>query len=144
MREILFRGKRLDNGEWVVGFHFCMLHDGHVHQFIIPLGTDLSLGTLIERIQVEVDPETVCQYIGLKDKYGREIYEEDVIRYTNEITGLEEVVEIKYNEFYAGFRRILKSEMGLQYLSISHVITRKCEMIGNIFDNPELVRGTIY
>lgn len=146
MREILFRGKHLDNGEWVVGFHFCMLHDDnrHVHQFIIPLGTDLSPGTPIERIQVEVDPETVCQYTGLKDEYGREIYEEDVIRYTNEITGLEEVVEIKYNEFFAGFCRILKSEMGLQYLSIGKEIASSCEVIGNIFDNPELVRGTIY
>lgn len=144
MREILFKGKRLDNGEWVVGFHFCMVHDNSVHHFIIPLGADLNPGTKIERIQVKVDPDTVCQYIGLTDKYSRRIYEGDIIRYKNEITGLEEVVEIKYNESYAGFCRILKSEMGLQYLSIGKEIASSCEVIGNTFDNPELVKGTIY
>lgn len=50
-REILFKAKRKDNGEWVEGFYFCMVHDDdrHVHHFIMPLGTDLSLGTPIER-----------------------------------------------------------------------------------------------
>lgn len=58
-REILFRGKRVDNGEWVEGFYFCMVHDDgrHVHHFIIPIGVDLSLSTPIEKIQVEVNPE---------------------------------------------------------------------------------------
>lgn len=47
----LCRGKRTDNGEWVEGFYFCMTHPNgrHTHHFIIPLGTDLSLGTPIEK-----------------------------------------------------------------------------------------------
>lgn len=141
MREILFRGKRSDNGEWVVGFHFCMVHDDnrHVHHFIIPLGTDLSLGRTIEKIQVEVDQETVCEYTGFADKYGRKIFEGDVIRYTNELIGTKEVLYIKYNEFYGSFCRILKSEIGLQYLSIGKGIASSCEVVGNIFDNPELL-----
>lgn len=68
-RDILCKAKRTDNGEWVEGFYFCMIHnDGrHAHHFIIPLGADLSLGTPIEKIQVEVSPSTICQYTGLKD-----------------------------------------------------------------------------
>ena len=62
MERYLCRGKRTDNGEWVEGFYFCMTHpDGrHTHHFIIPLGADLSLGTPIEKIQVEIDPSTIC------------------------------------------------------------------------------------
>ena len=92
----------------------------------------------------EVDPETVCQYIGLTDRHGRKIFEGDIIRHTNEIIRIEEVVEIKYNELYAGFCMILKSEMGLQYLSINKVIASSCEVIGNTFDNPELLDGSSF
>lgn len=77
----LFRGKRTDNGEWVEGFYFCMTHpDGrHTNHFIIPLGADLSLGTPVEKIQVEVDPDTICQCTGLKDKNGKLIWENDIV-----------------------------------------------------------------
>lgn len=77
----LFRAKRIDNGEWVEGFYFCMTHpDGrHIHHFIIPLGADLSLGTAIEKIQVEIDQSTICQCTGLKDKNGKLVWENDIL-----------------------------------------------------------------
>lgn len=77
----LFRGKRTDNGEWVEGFYFCMTHpDGrHTHHFIIPLGADLSLGTPVEKIQVEVDPDTICQCTAMPDKNKKLVFEHDIV-----------------------------------------------------------------
>ena len=77
----LFRAKRIDNGEWVGGFYFCMSHDDgrHIHHFIIPLGSSLEKGTPIDNIQVEVDESTVCQCTGLKDKNEKLIWENDII-----------------------------------------------------------------
>lgn len=62
MKSKISRAKRKDNKEWVEGYYFCMVHDDklHEHHFIIPIGADLSKGTPIEQIQVEIDIETLC------------------------------------------------------------------------------------
>lgn len=86
-----------------------------------------------------VDTETICQDTGLTDKNGRKIFEGDIVRYTDEVIGKEKVDEIKYNETHAAFCRLHESEMGLQYLLIDEAIANKIEVIGNIFDNPELI-----
>ena len=86
-----------------------------------------------------VAPETICQDTGLTDKNGRKIFEGDIVRYTDEVIGKEKVDEIKYNETHAAFCRLHKSEMGLQYLFIDEAIANKIEVIGNTFDNPELI-----
>lgn len=89
-----------------------------------------------------VDPETICQDTGLTDKDGRKIFDGDIVRYTDEVIGKEKVDEIKYNETHAAFCRIHKSEMGLQYLFTDESIANRCEVIGNIYDNPALVGVT--
>ena len=133
----LYRGKQAKNGEWVEGFYFCMTHpDGrHTHHFIIPLGADLSLGTPVEKIQVEVDPDTICQCTGLKDKNGNLIWENDIANCMDaECCGY-----ISWNESEAGFYFDVLLEDGR--FEEEHIYDyQDCmEVIGNNFDNPELL-----
>lgn len=135
-REILFKAKCLDDGEWVEGFYFCMVHDdgSHVHHFIMPLGADLSLGTPIEKIQVEIDIETLCQYTGLTDKNGSKIWENDFVRemdfrYLGMVRYIDAGYQIKWNDSY------IRTD-------INFWVRERClNVVGNVFDNPELLGG---
>lgn len=134
MREILFRGKQIDNGKWVFGFYFCMHHDDdreHLHHFIIPLNVPLPKDKPIGEIQVEVDPDTVGQCVSdLPDKNGKKIFEGDII-FDPELKD-NYFVEFDEGGFCAG-------DMFLQaYISFGEF---SCEVIGNIHDNPELLKG---
>lgn len=72
-REIKFRGKRLDNGEWVYGYFY----KENDNTYIIK---DCQKESILNRnISYKVDPDTVCQFIGCKDKSGKEVYDGDVI-----------------------------------------------------------------
>lgn len=145
----LYRAKRTDNGEWVEGFYFCMVHDDgrHIHHFIMPLDADLSLGTPIEKIQVEVDPSTICQCTGLKDKNGKLIWENDIIKYHFG----DVYAPIRYGEYQSCFDSTSTGHIGfyVDWRGTKKENMRKdlgywinmigAEVVGNMFNNPELL-----
>ena len=125
MREILFRGKRLDNGDWVYGYY---VHIGPVscqRAYIIP---EYASSLYVN----EVDPSTVGQYTGLKDKNGKKVFEGDIIRKTNK--GRHPEI------FIANIRTCFYTNEEVYYSPFDH-FTESCEyeIIGNIHDNPELL-----
>jgi len=117
VREIKFRGKRIDNGEWVYGGYY-----KHFNGQIGILSGDVS--PVHAAIMDEVDPSTVGQYTGLHDKNGKEVYEGDIIRWDEKEWGetYNEIVTWDYELF-----AIRKSDW-----------KEYCEVAGNIYGNPEL------
>lgn len=128
MREILFRGKRVYNRKWITGY-YSYYETCHDH-FII---TDMSYG--VPDIE-QVYPETVGQYTGFTDKNGKRIFEGDIMAFCK---GATRPFEIRWDGlgwkmFTADGKRIKDSfESG----EIRHM--QKSEVIGNKWDNPELL-----
>ena len=139
IREIIFRGKRVDNGEWVYGD--------------LLTGTDiLECWEISEKTgmgdRYDIDPETVGEYVGIKDKNGKKIFEGDVVKFTDTTFGYSHIGEVCFDkgsfcilyEFYGRkkLHRIGKTDKW-QDMGASGTITYSYEVIGNIIDNNELL-----
>lgn len=124
----LCRGKRLDNGEWVFGHYYEVVGKSYIFE---PHFTS-------ENLTYEVDPSTICQCTGLEDKNGKLIWENDIC------DRKEKYLEIvKYNEgdWTLDYSYSKSKKNGYCYCNLGfYVLERKCvEVIGNVFDNPELL-----
>ena len=139
-REILFRGKRIDNGEWVEGY-FCA--DAIEQLYGCNTGMDGFIRRFDPEIHksnmFEVDRETVGQFTGLTDRNGVKIFEGDIIKHTQiYLHGtVESIGYVKWSAAYAcwlaGGYTNGRADM---YLSDQ---SYKLEVLGNIYDNPELL-----
>ena len=135
MREILFRGKRADNGEWVEGF---LTIDPTICDYVIDI---------VGLTSIMIHPETVGQYTGLCDKNGKKIFEGDILERKAIFEGSKKKFTqrgyVKYREQWAEFVAINEDGKGLEF-AISKVSVdsknSKVEIIGNIHDNPELLK----
>lgn len=141
MREYKFRGKRVDTKEWVYGNyqkHYDSL--GELHLIEVQDREDFEISVY------HVLPESVGQFTGLKDKSGKEIYEGDIVQfrltdsfeynaeYDYEKYGDTPISAVmKWNEDACGFR--------VDFPARFKIIKSMLDVIGNIMDNPELVKS---
>lgn len=153
MREILFRGKRLDNGEWVEshGISRGRPDEKSGYKYYLGIGGGAIVGTNeagnIVRLEAredclycEVDPDTVGQCTGLKDRNGKRIFEGDLVKYHDRIFG-DVVAEIIYSETGVCFcARCVKRRNNQPALDIV-MNESEIEVIGNVYDNPELLEA---
>lgn len=125
MREILFRAKRVDNGEWIYGHY---VHQYGADMIYLPNGTDREYGF----DYYHINHETIGQYTGLTDKNGKKIFEGDIINIEYPMTTIKcAVVEYVGSAFVGG------TDCDAWDLDNYYAL----EVIGNIHDNPELLKG---
>lgn len=133
----LFKAKRIDNGEWVEG-HLITDETDDSKCFIgYVIGTDED-GTPHDLDVVQVEPSTICQCTGLKDKNGKLIWENDICDRKEQYP---EIVKYCGGDWTLDYSYASHKESGVYYCNLGfYAEERKCvEVIGNIFDNPELL-----
>lgn len=133
MREILFVGKRTDNNEWICGsLKHTKIKDFDYYEII----------TLDNLQSATVKPETIRQFTGLTDKNGKKIFEGDIVNYEDcpasdyyreTIIVNRGVIEFSDGAFYVTERETVEMD------DLIYNGTMNCEVVGNIYDNPELL-----
>lgn len=136
MREILFRGKRTDNGEWAYGAYYglCRITNkdgGFGYEHLMRQSNNEPL--------YMVAPETVGEYTGLKDKNGKRIFEGDIVANAYGRKGLVEFFTEDIGSCGCCVPQFDGSGFKAKYKNDdSGVDMRHCTIIGNIYDNPEM------
>ena len=136
MKEILFRGKRIDNGEWIEGYYVKTvdyLTDSAVHLIIELPSAFYPRGEIAG--EYEINSSTVGQYTGLTDKNGKKIFEGDIVEFRTSLKKYYAKVYYKkgmWSLYIKGFN-------DRYMLSVAVENDYSVKVIGNIHDNPELL-----
>lgn len=144
MREILFKAKRKDNGEWIEGSLIDLDIDSGYCYIVPPYkqASTLPISFLITDGMKLVDPETLCQFTGLCDKNGKKIWENDIVLITENVYstvkfGLYHEAG-KSERTHQGF--YLESMDKYYYREKLGYWAKESVVVGNIFDNKELLQ----
>ena len=130
MREILFKAKRIDNGEWVEGY----VIRKHGLYFIYDIVNSHSC----RQNNYEIDSETICQFTGLCDKNGKRIWENDILMAHLDESYPEDVTYETVEWGVAGWVAHETGSTDREY--IDKFDLKHFKVVGNIFDNPELLQ----
>lgn len=127
----LFKAKRTDNKEWVVGSLISMPHGG----YMIDRVTDGR------RFRVMINPSTICQCTGLKDKNGNLIWENDIVTYWDTYSTESGLAESDCNGQVVWDDETISFQVTNRLSAESYEVLDECSIIGNIFDNKELLES---
>lgn len=142
-KDILYKAKRVDNGEWVCGLP---IYKNYIrvfteHEYEDEDGRKVKYSTTKD---YQVDPKTMCEFIGLTDKNKNKIFEHDIVDYEDclasdyyrETTIVNRgVIEFENGAFFVTNRETVEMD-DLVYKGVM-----ECSVVGNIFDNPDLLEG---
>lgn len=127
----LFKAKRLDNGEWVQGYLF-----GIWEKRYILWGMTNDIPNMIE-----VDPSTICQCTGLKDRNNKLIWENDIVAYWDTYSTENGYAEADCIGRVVWDTETISFQVTNRLSAESYEVLDECSVIGNIFDNPELLES---
>ena len=124
-REILFRAKKADTGEWIEGLPSYCSTDGTITKLETYAPDKFGMFT--------IDPDTLCQYTGLTDRNGRKIFENDIVEYRDCTT---ERYVVSWHDDKACFEY---QQYGCSIMNFDELSGVEVEVVGSIVDNPELL-----
>lgn len=149
MREIKFRGRRIDNGEWVYGSLIKRKVNNHAEFFgenvcfivedINPIAMRRASMPEYDFRSVRVDPATVGQFTGLHDKNGKEIYEGDIIGFEDYTSTESGYYEQRCTGVVEWSNETASFDVSDRLSAESYEVLGECVVIGNIYENPELL-----
>ena len=137
MREVFYRAKEKDTGKWVYGIYSpylwkCSNDTENIERLNVSHMIIVSDNKEVDGLWTEIDDKTLGEYIGYKDSYNQKIFEGDIVDFTFTNGAVKDRCLIRYknnwNEFVLKFQNIYKDFYGIK-------------VIGNIFENPELIEG---